>query len=75
MANFKLFIRIVRMLTEAETQLVSVERIMQYMNVETEAPAVILETLPPRTWPDKGAINFRNLKLRYRCERKHLTKL
>jgi hypothetical protein len=55
------------MSTEAETQLVSVERVIQYMKVETEAPAVVLETLPPRSWPEKGAIDFKNVKLRYRC--------
>ena len=54
------------MSTEAETQLVSVERVIQYMKIETEAPAVILETLPPRSWPEKGAIDFKNVKLRYR---------
>jgi hypothetical protein len=55
------------MSTEAETQLVSVERVIQYMKIETEAPAVVLETLPPRSWPEKGAIDFKNVKLRYRC--------
>lgn len=59
---------VVRMSTEAETQLVSVERVIQYMKVETEAPAVVLETLPPRSWPEKGAIDFKNVKLRYRPE-------
>jgi hypothetical protein len=55
------------MSTEAETQLVSVERVIQYTKVEIEAPAVVLETLPARSWPERGAIDFKNLKLRYRC--------
>jgi len=54
------------MSTEAETQLVSVERVMQYAKIDTEAPASILQTLPPRTWPQDGAIEFKNLTLRYR---------
>jgi len=57
---------LVRMSTEAETQLVSVERVMQYAKIDTEAPASILQTLPPRTWPQDGAIEFKNLTLRYR---------
>lgn len=56
------------MSTEAETQLVSVERVIQYMKIENEAPAVVLETLPSRTWPEKGSIDFKNLKLRYRSD-------
>jgi hypothetical protein len=39
------------------------------MKIETEAPAVVLETLPSRTWPEKGAIDFKNVKLRYRYAR------
>eukprot|EP01087_Luapelamoeba_hula_P012571 TRINITY_DN3508_c0_g1_i1.p1 TRINITY_DN3508_c0_g1~~TRINITY_DN3508_c0_g1_i1.p1 ORF type:complete len:1538 (+),score=302.45 TRINITY_DN3508_c0_g1_i1:61-4674(+) len=59
---------LVRMATELETQLVSVERVLQYVELETEAPPYIESTEPPSTWPAKGAITLANLSLRYRPE-------
>jgi ATP-binding cassette subfamily C (CFTR/MRP) protein 1 len=38
---------LVRMWTEAETQMVSVERIMQYAELQVEAPRVIPNNRPP----------------------------
>ncbi len=63
--NTHLF-RLVRTSTDTETQLVSVERIGQYLAIEQEAPPIIEKTMPPHDWPQHGAIEMRNLQLRYR---------
>lgn len=55
----------VRVSTDLETQLVAVERVSQYTTLQTEAPAV-LPYRPPVNWPTEGAIQFSDLKLRYR---------
>jgi len=56
---------LVRMSTEVETNLISVERCTQYIRLEVENPP-ILEFRPPLTWPSQGAISIQNLCLRYR---------
>lgn len=53
------------MSTDLETQLVAVERVHQYTTLQTEAPAV-LPYRPPMNWPTEGAVQFTDLKLRYR---------
>jgi len=55
----------VRQYCEIETNIVSVERIKQYLEVETEAPAVT-DFRPPASWPDKGVIDFSHYSTRYR---------
>jgi hypothetical protein len=54
------------MSSETETQLVSVERVIQYLDIAVEAPPLIPHTAPPPDWPREGAISMSNLKLRYR---------
>eukprot|EP01097_Dermamoeba_algensis_P003200 TRINITY_DN2281_c0_g2_i3.p1 TRINITY_DN2281_c0_g2~~TRINITY_DN2281_c0_g2_i3.p1 ORF type:complete len:391 (+),score=107.49 TRINITY_DN2281_c0_g2_i3:869-2041(+) len=56
---------LVRMSTDAQTEMVSVERICQYLEVPQEAPEVS-DRRPPREWPSKGQIEFKDLQLRYR---------
>jgi ATP-binding cassette subfamily C (CFTR/MRP) protein 1 len=47
----------------------SVERLKHYAaELPQEKPARIAETCPPPTWPDRGAIDFQFLQLRYRPE-------
>jgi len=57
---------LVRMSTDVENNLVSVERCVQYTKLDTEKPFHIPENTPPADWPSKGAISIKNLQLRYR---------
>ncbi len=54
---------LVRMYTETESQMVSVERMEEYSTIEREAPPVIASRRPPPSWPEKGAIVFENYKV------------
>uniref|UniRef100_A0A8C6MW78 ABC-type glutathione-S-conjugate transporter n=1 Tax=Mus spicilegus TaxID=10103 RepID=A0A8C6MW78_MUSSI len=58
---------LVRMTSEAETNIVAVERINEYINVDNEAPWVT-DKKPPADWPKKGEIQFNNYQVRYRPE-------
>ncbi|XP_057593148.1 ATP-binding cassette sub-family C member 2 [Hippopotamus amphibius kiboko] len=58
---------LVRMTSEVETNIVAVERVNEYINVENEAPWVT-DKRPPEGWPSKGAIQFSNYQVRYRPE-------
>ncbi|XP_049620339.1 ATP-binding cassette sub-family C member 2 [Suncus etruscus] len=58
---------LVRMTSEVETNIVAVERINEYIKVESEAPWV-MEKRPAEGWPSKGEIRFNNYQVRYRPE-------
>nr|KYP75577.1 ABC transporter C family member 9 [Cajanus cajan] len=49
----------------AENKMISVERILQYTNIASEAPQVIEDCRPPSNWPQTGTICFKNLQIRY----------
>ncbi|KAL2319480.1 hypothetical protein Fmac_028449 [Flemingia macrophylla] len=49
----------------AENKMISVERILQYTNIPSEAPQVIEDSRPPSNWPETGTICFINLQIRY----------
>ncbi|CAI9103408.1 OLC1v1001877C1 [Oldenlandia corymbosa var. corymbosa] len=49
----------------AENKMISVERILQYSSIPSEAPLVIDDSKPPEIWPETGTIRFTNLKIRY----------
>jgi len=51
--------------TDTEARLNSVERIKEYDLLPQEAPEVIEEYRPPKNWPEKGEISFKNVSLRY----------
>ena len=57
---------LVRQLTQIETQMNSVERVLHYSTHETEAAPVVEGKRPPETWPSRGRIRVENLWLRYR---------
>lgn len=59
---------IVRMTVEVETNIVSVERILEYSRLPSEAPEYIEDFKPLTLWPLKGEINFKNYSTRYRPE-------
>jgi ATP-binding cassette, subfamily C (CFTR/MRP), member 1 len=57
---------IVRQTVEVETNIVSVERVLEYSRLPSEAPDIIPSNRPPVTWPKHGAISFNNFSTRYR---------
>ncbi|EKD20282.1 uncharacterized protein L3040_007291 [Drepanopeziza brunnea f. sp. 'multigermtubi'] len=59
---------IVRQTVEVETNIVSVERVLEYARLESEAPEVLHRHRPPISWPASGAVEFKNYSTRYRPE-------
>ncbi|XP_044159893.1 multidrug resistance-associated protein 1-like isoform X2 [Bufo gargarizans] len=57
---------LVRMSSELETNIVAVERVKEYADLEQEAPWTLQQTAPESNWPHEGKIEFRNFCLRYR---------
>ena len=57
---------IVRQTVEVETNIVSVERVLEYARLPSEAPEVISKHRPKISWPAQGAIDFKNYSTRYR---------
>ncbi|KAI8870282.1 hypothetical protein GQ42DRAFT_162835 [Ramicandelaber brevisporus] len=58
----------IRQSAEIETNLVSVERVAEYIDLPSEAPAIIDDVRPPAAWPESGRIEFRDFETRYRPE-------
>jgi ATP-binding cassette subfamily C (CFTR/MRP) protein 1 len=56
----------VRLSVEVETNIVSVERVLEYANLPSEAEEIIPGHRPPSTWPSKGGIDFKGFSMRYR---------
>lgn len=57
---------IVRQTVEVETNIVSVERVLEYAALDSEAPDVIFKKRPPIGWPAQGQISIKNFSTRYR---------
>src|SRR2546423_4635543 len=57
---------IVRQTVEVETNIVSVERVLEYARLPSEALEVISKHRPPISWPSQGAVAFNNFSARYR---------
>ncbi|KAJ5176747.1 Metal resistance protein YCF1 [Penicillium canariense] len=57
---------IVRQTVEVETNIVSVERVLEYASLPSEAPEVIFKRRPAVGWPAQGAVTFKNYSTRYR---------
>jgi ATP-binding cassette subfamily C (CFTR/MRP) protein 1 len=59
---------IVRQTVEVETNIVSVERVLEYAQLTPEAPEIISKNRPPNHWPSQGGVNFDHFSTRYRPE-------
>ncbi|PFH60916.1 hypothetical protein XA68_10114 [Ophiocordyceps unilateralis] len=57
---------IVRQTVEVETNIVSVERVLEYARLPSEAAEIIPGKRPPVAWPAKGEVDFKNYSTRYR---------
>ena len=57
---------IVRQTVEVETNIVSVERVLEYARLPSEASEVISKRRPKLSWPAKGVVDFDNYSARYR---------
>ncbi|XP_061183962.1 multidrug resistance-associated protein 1-like isoform X1 [Saccostrea echinata] len=57
---------LVRQTAELETNVVSVERLKEYSEVETEADWIRPFRRPPHDWPTNGGVIFHDYKTRYR---------
>ncbi|RIA93900.1 ATP-binding cassette transporter 1 [Glomus cerebriforme] len=56
----------VRQFCEIETNIVSVERVKEYIDLPSEAPVIIPDNRPDPTWPQNGLIKYQNYSTRYR---------
>ncbi|KAJ6621301.1 metal resistance protein YCF1 [Mycena sp. CBHHK59/15] len=59
---------VVRSASDVETQIVSVERILQQIDVPPEKPQYIPDSKPNGEWPSEGKIEFQHYSTRYRPE-------
>jgi ATP-binding cassette, subfamily C (CFTR/MRP), member 1 len=59
---------IVRQTVEVETNIVSVERVLEYAQLAPEAPEIISKNRPPISWPSQGGVTFDHYSTRYRPE-------
>ncbi|KAM5274228.1 ATP-binding cassette sub-family C member 3 [Ctenodactylus gundi] len=56
----------IRTMSDLESNIVAVERVKEYSKTETEAPWVVEGKRPPKDWPLRGEVEFRNYSVRYR---------
>ncbi|EPS34428.1 hypothetical protein PDE_09392 [Penicillium oxalicum 114-2] len=57
---------LVRLYSEVQQNMNSVERVREYLEVDQEAAAVIPESRPEANWPTQGAVEFKGYSTRYR---------
>jgi len=57
---------IVRQTVEVETNIVSVERVLEYSRLPSEAPEIVRNHRPDSKWPSRGGVSFNNYSTRYR---------
>ncbi|KAE8151122.1 ATP-dependent bile acid permease [Aspergillus avenaceus] len=57
---------LVRLYSEVQQSMNSVERVKEYLEVEQESAAIIPDSRPPAQWPSGGAVEFINYTTRYR---------
>ncbi|QCD83409.1 putative ABC transporter C family member 15 [Vigna unguiculata] len=52
-------------LCNVENKMISVERILQFSNIPSEAPLIIKDCRPEQDWPKEGNVELHNLHIRY----------
>jgi ABC-type multidrug transport system fused ATPase/permease subunit len=57
---------LVRLYSEVQQNMNSVERVREYLDVDQEAAPVIPESRPTTGWPTEGAVEFKGYTTRYR---------
>ncbi|KOM52354.1 hypothetical protein LR48_Vigan09g101300 [Vigna angularis] len=57
--------RVIWFLCDLEKNIISVERILQYTSLPSEAPLVIEDNQPDCSWPSFGEVHIWNLQVRY----------
>ncbi|XP_020206051.1 ABC transporter C family member 10 isoform X1 [Cajanus cajan] len=65
--NFSLVLSIQSQCTLAN-YIISVERLNQYMHIQSEAAEVIEAKRPPLNWPNEGEVEINGLKVRYKLD-------
>lgn len=50
-------------ISRIENKMISVERILQYSRIPSEAPLIVDYYRPPNSWPQDGTINIRCLEV------------
>ena len=58
--------QLVRFSTMAENTFNSVERVLEYIDVDEEAPLAVEDGAPPPSWPQRGEVTFDAVQLKYR---------
>lgn len=61
-----MFNALVRLTGEVETNIVAVERVLEYTQLPSEAPDIIPNRRPAISWPAHGAVSFVDYSTRYR---------
>ncbi|KAH7677213.1 Xenobiotic-transporting ATPase protein [Dioscorea alata] len=59
-------VHLTRWYCNLDNHIISVERIIQYMRIPSEPPAIIESNRPPFSWPSKGRIDLQDLQIKYR---------
>ncbi|XP_048543326.1 ABC transporter C family member 10-like [Triticum urartu] len=63
-----MFVASVQFQCNLGNQIISVERVNQYMDIQSEATEVVEENRPLPDWPQNGNVEIRDLKIRYRID-------
>ncbi|KAL2322775.1 hypothetical protein Fmac_027154 [Flemingia macrophylla] len=57
--------KVIWFLCNLENKIISVERILQYTSLQSEAPLVIKDNQPDNSWPSYGEVHIQDLQVRY----------